>query len=203
MPASGPAPDPKIKDVPRHDEPAAGEKSASAGPRDEAAGAPRREAGSRAEERARDRVARVFTRIEDLVYIGLAGLLAASAVVLLVYGVVDFVQALVGGTLPAQVIPLVDRILLILMIVEIQYTVQVSFREHTLVPEPFLIIGLIAATRRILVLTAEFAELLEKGEVAFRNAMIELALLTAMVLALVASLLMLRKRAPQAVADRS
>jgi hypothetical protein len=52
-------------------------------------------------------------------------------------------------------------------------------------------------------LTAEFAELLEKGEVAFRNAMIELALLTVMVLALMASLLMLRKRAPQAVADRS
>jgi Phosphate-starvation-inducible E family len=162
-----------------------------------------RDAGSKAEEGARDRIARILTRIEDLVYIGLAGLLAGSAVVLLAYGVVDFVQALVGGTLPGRVIPLLDRILLILMIVEIQYTVQVSFREHTLVPEPFLIIGLIAATRRILVLTAEFAGLLEKGEVAFRNAMIELALLTGMVLVLVASLLMLRKRPPDAVADRA
>lgn len=80
---------------------------------------------------------------------------------------------------------------------------QVSFREHTLVPEPFLIVGLIAATRRILVLTAEFADLLGKGGTAFRNAMIELALLTVMVLVLVASLVMLRRRAPQAVADRS
>lgn len=42
-------------------------------------------------------------------------------------------------------------------------TVQVSFREHALVPEPFLIVGLIAAIRRLLVLTAEFAPLLEKN----------------------------------------
>jgi uncharacterized membrane protein (DUF373 family) len=182
----------RTKDAARGEDAAAGEKSAA-----------RRDAGSKAEEAARDRVAQIFTRIEDVVYIGLGALLAGSAVVLLVYGVIDFVQALVGGTLPTQVIAVLDRILLILMIVEILYTVQVSFREHTLVPEPFLIIGLIAATRRILVLTAEFAGLLEKGEVAFRNAMIELALLTGMVLVLVVSLLMLRKRPAQAVAERS
>jgi uncharacterized membrane protein (DUF373 family) len=51
-------------------------------------------------------------------------------------------------------VDLLDRMLLILMIVELLYTVQVSFREHTLVPEPFLIVGLIAVTRRILVVTA-------------------------------------------------
>src|SRR5689334_660087 len=38
------------------------------------------------------------------------------------------------------------------------------------------IIVLIAATRRILVLTAEFSKLLEQGEAAFRNAMLELGL---------------------------
>ena len=46
------------------------------------------------------------------------------------------------------------------MIVEILYTVQVSFREHALIPEPFLIVGLIAGIRRVLVLTAEFGDLL-------------------------------------------
>jgi hypothetical protein len=89
------------------------------------------------------------------------------------------------------------------MIVEILYTVQVSFREHALVPEPFLIVVLIAATRRVIVLVAEFKELTERGELAFRYAMIELALLIAMIVAIVASLLMLRKRAPEAVADRA
>jgi hypothetical protein len=46
------------------------------------------------------------------------------------------------------VISLLDRLLLTLMIVELLYPVQVSFREHTLVPEPFLLVGLVAATRR-------------------------------------------------------
>jgi len=38
------------------------------------------------------------------------------------------------------------------------------------VPEPFLIVGLIAAIRRLLVLTAEFARFLEKGGGAFQGA---------------------------------
>jgi hypothetical protein len=46
---------------------------------------------------------------------------------------------------------------LILLVIELLYTVQVSFREHGLIPEPFLLVGLIAAIRRVLVLTAEFA----------------------------------------------
>jgi hypothetical protein len=86
-----------------------------------------------------------------------------------------------------------DRMLLILMIVEVLYTMQVSFREHVLTAEPFLIVGLIAATRRILVLTAEFAEMLNLGETAFRNAMLEMGILTVLILALVVSLCLLRK----------
>lgn len=139
-------------------------------------------------------ISRSFAYVEDIVYVGLGLLLAGSAVVLLIAGAVNFWRSLSGGTLQQNIVDLLDRILLILMIVEILYTVQVSFREHTLVPEPFLIIGLIAATRRILVLTAEFARLIEKPEAAFRNAMLELALLTLLVLALVASLYILGKQ---------
>jgi uncharacterized membrane protein (DUF373 family) len=141
----------------------------------------------------REWISRGFTRVEDVVYIGLGLLLAGSALVLLSAGAFTFWQSLIDGTLPQDIVSLLDRILRILMIVEILYTVQVSFREHTLVAEPFLIIGLIAAIRRILVLTAEFSRLLEMGDVAFRNAMIELGLLIVMVVALVGSLFMLRK----------
>jgi uncharacterized membrane protein (DUF373 family) len=104
-------------------------------------------------------------------------------------------EAVSAGASVAHIVNVIDRILLVLMIVELLYTVKVSFREHVLVPEPFLIVGLIAVTRRILVVTAQFTTLLEKpDEVAFRNAIIELALLTVMVVALVGSLLMLRRR---------
>jgi len=99
---------------------------------------------------------------------------------------------------------MLDRILLVLMIVELLYTVKVSFREHALVPEPFLIVGLIAVTRRILVVTAQLAVLLEKpDDNLFRSAMLELGVLTVMVLALVASLWILRKRSATPVPERS
>jgi hypothetical protein len=152
---------------------------------------------------ARAVVARGFTYVEDVLYVGLGVLLAGAALVLLADGAVMFWRALVGGELPARVIELLDRILLILMIAEILYTVQVSLREHSLVPEPFLVVALIAGVRRVLIITAEFADLLEKGPEAFRNAMIELGLLTVMIVALVASLMLLRRRTAQPEAKRA
>ena len=152
---------------------------------------------------ARAVVARGFTYVEDVLYVGLGVLLAGAALVLLADGAVMFWRALVGGELPARVIELLDRILLILMIAEILYTVQVSLREHSLVPEPFLVVALIAGVRRVLIVTAEFADLLEKGPEAFRNAMIELGLLTVMIVALVASLMLLRRRTAQPEAKRA
>src|SRR2546430_6591872 len=98
-------------------------------------------------------IAQGFVRVEDAVYVGLGTLLAAIALVLLVAVAVAFVRALLGDALPDRAVDLLDRILLILMIIELLYTVQISFREHALVPEPFLIVGLIATIRRLLVLT--------------------------------------------------
>jgi len=91
-------------------------------------------------------------------------------------------------------IELIENLLLILLVVEILYTVQVSFREHTLAPEPFLLIGLIAAVRRVLVITAELAEPRMNTEDVFRHLMIELGVLTVLILALVASVMMLRRK---------
>ena len=134
-----------------------------------------------------------FGRAEDVVYIGLGILLAVNALALLLAGGLQFWEGLRAGTLSRDIVAQLDRMLLILMLVEILYTVQVSFREHVLTAEPFLIVGLIAATRRVLVLTAEFKEMLSVGEAAFRNAMIEMGVLTVMILVLVASLFLLRK----------
>jgi uncharacterized membrane protein (DUF373 family) len=139
-------------------------------------------------------IARAFTLVEDVVYIGIGVLLTCSALLLLVNGGIGLWRATIEGAPLRGVINLLDRTLLVLMLVELLYTVQVSFREHTLLPEPFLIVGLIAATRRILVVTAEFSVTGKDGDPdRFRNAMLEIALLTLMTVALVGSLLMLRR----------
>jgi hypothetical protein len=136
--------------------------------------------------------ARAFTGVEDVVYIGLGLLLAGGAIALLGTGIFNFGKGVVNGDI--RPIQLLDRVLLILLVVELLYTVQVSFRGHALAPEPFLLVGLISAVRRVLILTAEFGELGEKTESGFRHFVIELVVLTVLIVALAISLVLLRRR---------
>jgi uncharacterized membrane protein (DUF373 family) len=154
-------------------------------------------------ERGRAWVARAFTGVEDLVYVLLGVLLAASALALLASAGLAFVRLLADGSFAARVITILDQLLLVLMIVEVLYTVQVSFREHALVPEPFLVVGLIASIRRVLVITAQFSEPASQNSDGMRNAMLELGLLTVMILVLVGALAIVRRRAPGAAAEKA
>lgn len=147
--------------------------------------------------------ARAFTLVEDIVYVGLGVLLAGASLALLVSGLIAFGQHLIGGSLASNIVPILDRILLILLVVELLYTVQVSFREHSVIPEPFLLVGLIAAIRRVLVLTAELAQVHQHTDEVFRRFVVELVVLTVMIVALVVSLVLLRKRGVDAVAERA
>ena len=107
----------------------------------------------------KERLSLWFGHAEDAVYVGLGLLLTAIALSLLVTEMAYFANYLFLRTLTDNVVFLLDRILLIIIFVEVLYTVQVSFRQHVLQPEPFLVVGLIAVTRRILVLTAEMSKL--------------------------------------------
>jgi len=143
---------------------------------------------------ARKWIARAFGIVEDVVYIGLGLLLAGAAVALLIDGVFTFVLHFERTSTFANTIALLDRILLILLVVELLYTVQVSFREHSVVPEPFLLVGLIAAIRRVLILTAEFSPERPLSDAMFQRFVIELGILTILIVSLAFSLLLLRKR---------
>jgi len=102
---------------------------------------------------------------------------------------------------PARDLAVLDQLLVVLMLVEILHTVRISIRSHYLVTEPFLIIGLIASIRRILVITLEAATLTKEGKWSmegasiFHASMIELGLLGLLVLVLVFSITLLRRHA--------
>lgn len=147
----------------------------------------------------RQAVVQTLSSIEDLVYVGLGLLLTIAALTLLVIALKSVVLALWNRALGGQIVGLLDQILLILLVIELLYTVQVSFRERGLIAEPFLVVALIAVIRRVLVLTAEVPKLSEAGEAVFRHAMLELGVLTVMVLVLVGSLIMLQRYAKRAV----
>jgi len=144
----------------------------------------------------REGVLRGLTFVEDAIYCGLGVLLSTYAITLLVREFIFMAHMVAGheqGSHPF--VQLLDQTLLVLLIVELLYTVQVSFRDHELVVEPFLVIGLISVIRRILVLTAQFPELAQAKEDGFRHAAAEMVLLTLMVVVMVGSLILMQRQA--------
>ena len=99
-----------------------------------------------------------------------------------------------------MVLRVLDELLVVLMLVEILHTVRISIRSHTLVTEPFLVVGLIASIRRVLVITLEAAALTKEGKwttpegaTIFHASMIELGLLGVLVFVLVYCITLLRR----------
>ena len=139
------------------------------------------------------RIAHYLALAERLVLIMIAIVLSVLAVLLLGSGVVALVQSVMEGTIREQAIEILDTVLLVMMTMEIVYTVTLSLESHTLVAEPFLVIGAIAAIRRMLVITAESTKIVLVDPVAFRSTLIELGLLAVIVLAMAGSIYVLRK----------
>jgi uncharacterized membrane protein (DUF373 family) len=155
------------------------------------------------DERLRRVVVQGLAVVEDVVYAGLGVVLAIAAFALLFAALKSFMAAVFARSLPVQIVSLLDQILLILLIIELLYTVQVSVRERGLLVEPFLVVALIAVIRRILVLTAELPKLSEAAGTVFNQGLLELALLTTMVVVLVAALIMLQRQTKQRQQDKS
>ncbi len=86
-----------------------------------------------------------------------------------------------------------DGLLLLFIFVELLYAVRACLRSHEIVAEPFLIVGILAGIKEIVVLSVEAAALLEKGP-AFARAVVEIGVLGAVVLVLAVAALVLRER---------
>jgi uncharacterized membrane protein (DUF373 family) len=93
--------------------------------------------------------------VETAIYVILGVLLGAAAILGIVGSFHLFANGIrdLNGT--SAIFDFIDRLLLVLMLVELLHTVRISIRSHTLVIEPFLIVGLIAIIRRTLVLTLQ------------------------------------------------
>src|SRR5437868_13486754 len=146
------------------------------------------------EDRLRHHFGYYLGKTEIVIYSVLAVLLAVTAFVTIATAVQILWVGLSHWTVAAQTLRVLNQLLIVLMLVEILHTVRISIRSHVLVTEPFLVVGLIATIRRILVITLETANLTrpetwtKNGEVIFRASIIELALLGLLVLVLVTAI---------------
>jgi uncharacterized membrane protein (DUF373 family) len=116
---------------------------------------------------------------QDLVSVIVGMVLIVLAGAELVSGVVSFFADMKKISIEPAGINLLDRVLLVLILVEIVHTVVLSLRAHHLVAQPFIIVGLVAVIRRILVVLSG------TGTVPTP----QLALLVAMIFVFVAALL--------------
>src|SRR4051812_5946338 len=131
-------------------------------------------------------------RSERVVLSLIAIVLVVLALLLLTSNIIGMVQAIINGTMNDKAIDILDGVLLVMMTMEIVYTVTLSLQSHKLIAEPFLVIGIIAAIRRTLVITAESTKLEGSPEL-FRSTLLELALLSLIVGVMAASIYIMRR----------
>src|SRR5689334_2636544 len=137
-------------------------------------------------------VVHYLSQIERIVLSLIAFVLVLLALLLLVSSVVAMIQSALSGNIRDGAIDILDGVLLVMMTMEIVYTVTLSLQSHKLVAEPFLIIGIIAAIRRTLVITAESTKL-ENDPAIFQSTLIELALLAFIVGVMAVSIYVMRR----------
>ncbi len=130
----------------------------------------------------------IFFIIGAMLFAAAFALLARALVVLWALAISPSGETMAAGA------AFLDVVLLVLMVVELAYTVMLSLRGVVLSAEPFLIVGLIAVIRRILVITVGEVQGPKASSNLSQNSSVELAILTGVVLAFVLSITMLRSR---------
>jgi uncharacterized membrane protein (DUF373 family) len=141
-----------------------------------------------------NRYKRVFTGVLDVIeriaYVAIALALSIPIVMLVFSAAISMLEVSEVGVLETA-LTVLDRVLLAFIFVELIDTVRVTVRERGIfIAEPFLLVGLIAVVRRILLLTAEIEQASAEE---FQNMLIELGVMTGLVIVLTIALYFTRR----------
>jgi uncharacterized membrane protein (DUF373 family) len=135
---------------------------------------------------------RALELAENVVYGGIAVLLVVAALVLLAVAgrttwsvFSDFSQS--------PVLELLDVLLLVFIVVELLFAVRTTVEQRELLAEPFLVIGVIASIKEIVVLSVEAAGVVGRGS-EFDDRITEIAVLGVLVLLLGLTSWLLRRK---------
>jgi uncharacterized membrane protein (DUF373 family) len=141
----------------------------------------------------------LFRHIEHIVYFAIGCLLSAGAVLALGGAALVLWHGLADWTGTDAILTIIDRLLFVLLLIEILHTIRASIRTGELTGEPFLVVGLIASIRRVLVITLQTSEATKPGSLnpasaaVIDQSMLELGVLGGLILILVLSLYLLHR----------
>ena len=137
-------------------------------------------------------------RADVAVYVMIAVLFLAAALAMGVYSVVTFFQH-INDPFPLVIITAINDLLLVLIILEVLGTVRSYLVTGTTSLTPFIYIGIISATRRILAIGAASTLGQATSETAFNHQMIDLGANGGVVLALAIALFLFSRQSPVAL----
>lgn len=101
----------------------------------------------------------ILDAVEHTIYYLVALALIVPVGMLFVSAAISELQAAEVGILQT-VLAVLDRVLLVFILVELLDTIRIISRERgIIIAEPFLLVGLIAVVRRILLVTAQISKL--------------------------------------------
>ena len=148
-------------------------------------------------QRRRSRADRLLAAGEDVVYVGIAVLLLAGAGVLLAVAV-DQLLDVFDDFSSAPIVEVLDTLLLVFILVELLFAVRITVTKRQLVAEPFLLVGIIASIKEIVVLSVKAADDIGTGA-KFQDQLWEIGVLSVAVVLLggTAWLLRLKEREPE------
>lgn len=144
----------------------------------------------RPERHERSLVAMLLGHAELVLETAVAFALVIGGIILFGVVVYDFVHDLGKVAVLGRVLGLLSGLLLVFIFTELISTIRVVIARRSVEVEPFLIVGIVAAIRRLIVVSAEAENLL--GTPRFRDVMLEIGVLAGAVLVLGATVLLLR-----------
>ena len=147
-------------------------------------------------EEPQNKAHKVLETAESAVYFGVAALLVMSAAVLLAVAAFKMLDVF-DGLEPGPVVEVLDTLLLVFVVVELLSAVRVTVAKRELVAEPFLLVGIIASIKEIVVLSIKAANQPGTGST-FRDYVMEIGVLGGVVLVLgvTAWLMRIKEREP-------
>src|SRR3712207_6004611 len=129
---------------------------------------------------------------ENLIYGGIAIFLLGSGFVLLAVAAKTS-WGLVSDFSQKPLLEVLDILLLVFIVVELLFAVRTTVEKRELVAEPFLLVGIIASIKEIVVLSVEAASALGTGA-EFDDRMIEISVLGVLVVLLGVTSFLLRRK---------
>jgi uncharacterized membrane protein (DUF373 family) len=133
-----------------------------------------------------------WLRVAEQVVYGLACLvLLAGAGALLVKAGYDLATGIDEDGVNDTAASVLDTLLLVFVFVELLSAVRSTIREGELVAEPFLLVGVIATIKELVVTSNEARD---KSGSAFEEAAIEIGVLSALLLVLAVALFLVRRK---------